>query len=181
MDETFSQTARTATATCVVASVRSATPGTALGVSAAMPFLARGHLFAYNGALEGWPDATAPLAVGLGVRRLLRLDAVSDAALLWALVLARLDDGADIVDAVADVVAEAAATCGGRLNLLVTDGARVVATALGASLSYLEVHPGTTTGAVVASEPIDEDPGWRDVPDGSLVVATPTGVSVRRL
>ena len=31
-------------------------------------------------------------------------------------------------------------------------------------------------GVVVASEPYDDDPSWVDVPDGSLLVADPTGV-----
>jgi glutamine amidotransferase len=34
---------------------------------------------------------------------------------------------------------------------------------------------------VVASEPGDDEPGWTEVPDGSLVTATPRQVSVAPL
>ncbi len=188
-DETFAQTARHVQAGAVLASVRSATAGTARGVGAAMPFRHGRHLFAHNGALDGWPDAAAPLAATVGTRRLLRMEAMTDAALLWALVLDRLDLGADLVDAVAGVVDTARTMCGGRLNLLATDGVRIVATAAGASLSYrvratddaaaaTDRRPGHV---VVASEPVDDAPGWVDVPDDSLVVATTSGVRVEAL
>jgi hypothetical protein len=34
---------------------------------------------------------------------------------------------------------------------------------------------------VVASEPGDDEPGWTEVPDGSVVTATPQQVSVAEL
>jgi len=34
---------------------------------------------------------------------------------------------------------------------------------------------------VVASEPGDDEPGWTEVPDGSVVTATPEQVSVAEL
>ena len=55
----------------------------------------------------------------------------------------------------------------GRLNLVLTDGVVVVATACGDSLF---VRSGG--GVVVASEPFDDEPGWEPVPDRSLVEAT---------
>jgi len=51
------------------------------------------------------------------------------------------------------------------LNLLMTDGHALLATTWGDTLSYLE----TSDGFVVASEPWDDDPRWRDVPDRHLV------------
>lgn len=182
-DETFVELVRGPVpgAACIVASVRSATAGTAHGVAAAMPFRAGRYLFAHNGALDGWPDAAAPLAAGLDVRRLLRLDAVTDAALLWALVRDRLDTGLGLADAVADVTRAVLDGCGGRVNLLVADGRQVVATAAGASLSYLEPAAAAQHWCVLASEPVDDDPAWVDVPDRSLLVATAAGVQLRSL
>jgi glutamine amidotransferase len=186
-DETFTELARGQRPTGLLASVRSATPGMGHGVASAMPFRHGRLLFGHNGAIAGWPDAAAPLVAGLDPRWLLRMDAVTDAAFLWAMVLARIADGAEPANAVPDVVRTVRAECGGRLNLLVTDGERIVATAAGASLSYLLDTDPPEAGrpdrgwTVVASEPVDDDPRWVDVPDGSLVEASPDGVTVTPL
>ena len=49
--------------------------------------------------------------------------------------------------------------------MVLTDGHRIAATACGDSLFVQEEAP----GFVVASEPYDESPGWREVPDGSVI------------
>ncbi|PWS47306.1 class II glutamine amidotransferase, partial [Streptomyces sp. FT05W] len=131
-------------------------------------------LFSHNGAVRGWPGSLAPLAAGLPPERLLALAARSDSALLWALVLHRTAQGDEIGQAVADTVLDAgAAAPGSRLNLLLTDGSTIVATTWGDSLWYLH-DPGRRT--VVASEPYDDDPYWREVPDRTLLAATRTDV-----
>lgn len=63
----------------------------------------------------------------------------------------------------------AGAAPGSRLNLLLTDGRTIVATAWGDTLWYL-AEPGRH--AVVASEPYDDDPRWQEVPDRTLLTAT---------
>jgi len=68
-----------------------------------------------------------------------------------------------------------------RLNLVLSDGHRVAATACGDSLAVLSGVGPAEGGTVVASEPCDDDSAWQDVPDGSLVVATRAGVSVTSL
>jgi glutamine amidotransferase len=76
--------------------------------------------------------------------------------------------------ALADTVTEtAAAAPGSRLNLLLTDGDAIAATAWGDTLWYL-AEPGRRT--VVASEPYDDDPLWREVPDRTLLTASRTEV-----
>jgi glutamine amidotransferase len=55
------------------------------------------------------------------------------------------------------------------LNLLLTDGASVWATAWWHSLT-VRAEPDAVT---VASEPYDELPGWSAVPDRHLLVARP--------
>jgi glutamine amidotransferase len=39
----------------------------------------------------------------------------------------------------------------------------------------------TADGTALASEPWDDDPGWTDVPDRSLVEVTPDGMTVTTL
>ncbi len=58
-----------------------------------------------------------------------------------------------------------------NLNLLLTDGHQIVATRSGRSLF---VRTGTAMGdaAIVVSEPLDDDPNWRPVPDESLLTLT---------
>ncbi|MFD8962304.1 class II glutamine amidotransferase, partial [Streptomyces anulatus] len=86
----------------------------------------------------------------------------------------RTDAGDDVPRAVAETVREvAAAAPGSRLNLLLTDGETITATAWGDTLWYLTT-PGRRTS--VASEPYDDDPLWREVPDRTLLVATSTDV-----
>jgi glutamine amidotransferase len=167
--------ARTTSAGAFVAAVRSATVGMPVTESAAPPFTDGRILFSHNGVVAGWPGSVAELAAGLPPGDLLRLDAPTDAALLWALVRHRLRDGAGPADAVRDTVAEvSAAAPGSRLNLLLCNGSVLVASTAGHALSVLR-----PAGAVLlASEPLDGDPAWQPVPDGCLVVATPSTVDI---
>ncbi|HEY6797229.1 MAG TPA: ergothioneine biosynthesis protein EgtC [Kineosporiaceae bacterium] len=174
-DETLAELARVISAPALLAAVRSATPGTAPGTTAAAPFRAGRWLFSHNGALDGWPGTAAGLAAGLPPERLLALEARTDAALLWAATLDRLEAGATPGQALTDVVGAAlAGGGGGRLNLLLTDGCTIAATRHGASLSWRRL----AGGVVVASEPYDDGPDWSDVPDHHLLVADPDGVRV---
>ena len=75
------------------------------------------------------------------------------------------------------VSAVRAAGLDGRFNFLLTDGQVIAATAAGDTLFYRR-----RDGAVlVASEPGDDEPGWTEVPDGSVLTATPQQVSVTGL
>ncbi|MEJ2859658.1 ergothioneine biosynthesis protein EgtC [Actinomycetospora flava] len=172
-DASFLDLARGVTTTALVAAVRSATVGMPVSTAACAPFRADGRLFSHNGVVRGWPHSMADLAATLPALDLLTLEAATDSALLWALVRARLAAGKDVADAIAGVVAETlAAAPGSRLNLLVGDGEQIVATAVDHALSYRTHADGAVT---VASEPLDPDPAWVPVPDGSLLVARPGG------
>ncbi|MER6910283.1 ergothioneine biosynthesis protein EgtC [Streptomyces sp. NPDC000594] len=173
-DPTFADLARVVRSGSLLAAVRDATEPGADGEAACAPFADGPWLFSHNGAVTGWPGSLAPLARSLPVTDLLRLAARCDAALLWALVLRKLRDGDPAGQALADTVQEvAAAAPGSRLNLLLTDGATITATAWGDSLWSLSDTEGTV---VVASEPYDDDPRWREVPDRTLLVASRTDV-----
>ncbi|WP_326701315.1 ergothioneine biosynthesis protein EgtC [Streptomyces sp. NBC_01754] len=173
-DETFADLARVVRGTAFVGAVRDATWAGADGEAAAAPFASGPLLFSHNGAVRGWPGSLAPLAGTLPPERLLDLAARSDSALVWALVLRRIAEGDELPTALADTVTDiAGAAPGSRLNLLLTDGAAIVATAWGDSLWYLH-EPGHRT--VVASEPYDDAPYWHEVPDRTLLAATRTDV-----
>jgi glutamine amidotransferase len=120
--------------------------------------------------VRGWPGSVADAASALPVTDLLTLDAPTDAALLWALVRDRLRRGVDAAAALTEVVCTVAdAAPGSRLNLLLTDGASIWATAWDHALSVRV----TDDHALAASEPLDEPDTWTTVPDRHLVVAHP--------
>ncbi|MEU9082954.1 ergothioneine biosynthesis protein EgtC [Streptomyces sp. NPDC048357] len=179
-DLAFTDLARVVRSGAVLAAVRDATLPGADGEAAAAPFSDGPWLFSHNGAIRGWPDTAAPLAAGLPPEDLLRLAARTDSALVWALVLHRLRAGDDLGTALAEPVRElATAAPGSRLNLLVTDGTAIAATAWGDSLWYLAEAGARRT--VVASEPYDDDPRWCEVPDRTLLTATRTRVELTPL
>ncbi|MEV0170415.1 ergothioneine biosynthesis protein EgtC [Streptomyces sp. NPDC050803] len=173
-DLSFADLARVVRTTALLAAVRDATLPGADAEAAAAPFASGPWLFSHNGAVAGWPGSLAPLAQALPAADLLSLEARNDSALVWALVLARLRTGDEEGQALADTVTDvAAAAPGSRLNLLLTNGDTITATAWGDTLFYLST-PGR--GTVVASEPYDDDPHWQEVPDRTLLAASRTDV-----
>jgi len=184
-DESLPDLARVTRTGAMLGAVRSATAGTDPAACAAAPYTAGRWLFSLNGALAGWPAAggrpgaaVLGLAGGLAAADLLRLQARCDAALIWAMVQARLEAGEGAADALAGTVGDIAAAGGaGRFNLLLTDGAVITATAAGDSLCWRH----GPRGVVVASEPSDDEAGWHDVPDGSVIEATRAGAAVKPL
>ncbi|MEU6769594.1 ergothioneine biosynthesis protein EgtC [Streptomyces sp. NPDC046853] len=169
-DQSFADLARVVRSGALLAAVRDATEAGADGEAAAAPFSAGTWLFSHNGAVSGWPRSLAPVTRGLPAAELLSMEARCDSALVWALVLHRLRNGDDEGQALADTVVEvAAAAPGSRLNLLLTNGETITATAWGDTLWYL-AEPGRRT--VVASEPYDDDPHWCEVPDRTLLAAS---------
>jgi gamma-glutamyl hercynylcysteine S-oxide hydrolase len=178
-DPSLPDVARVTRSPAVLAAVRDATAGTALGEAAAAPFAFGPWLFSHNGMLADWPASAAALArAGVGAQELLSMEALTDSAFLWLLVLTRLRAGAPADVALAATIDAVEAGGGaGRFNFLLTDGNSIAATAAGDTLWYR--HAG---GAVtVASEPGDDDPGWTEVPDRQVLTAEPSHVTVRPL
>ena len=160
-DPSFASVAPALRSGCVLAAVRSATPGMPLEESAVAPFTDGRALLSHNGRVN---RAVLPPARDA--------ESTVDSALLAALVF---DRG---LDALGDTVVEVAGhDPGARLNLLAADGARLLATTWGDTLSVLT----TAEGTALASEPWDDDPAWTDVPDRSLVEVTPDGVALTPL
>lgn len=174
-DTSFAALARTVRSGAVLAAVRSATVGMPVTHTACAPFAAGRWLFSHNGVVTGWPHSMAGLAARLAMTDLLTLDAPTDSAVLWALVRHRLAAGQTPGCALAGVVTEVlAAAPASRLNLLITDGTTVAATAVYHAL-WVRAGP---QGVLVCSEPTDQASGWQPVPEGHLLTATPSGADI---
>jgi glutamine amidotransferase len=171
-DRSFDSLAGVVSSGAVLASVRNASPGLAIDESNTAPYVSGAWAFAHNGYVPGFRDAAGSgetLRALLHPRRAGGIEGGTDSETLFALLLQYLDDGARPDEAVAATVAAGfTAAPHSRLNLLLTDGAGIWATAAGDTL-YVRRAPATV---VVASEPYDDEPGWEPVPDGSLVSAT---------
>ncbi|HLR98765.1 ergothioneine biosynthesis protein EgtC [Mycolicibacillus parakoreensis] len=160
-DASFASVAPALTSGCVVAAVRSATIGMPIEASATAPFSDGRWLLSHNGVVD---------------RRVLpapsTAESACDSAVLAAVIF---DRGLDrLADTIVDV---GTADPQARLNVLAADGSRLLATAWGDTLSLLQ----RPDGVVVASEPYDDDPHWRDVPDRHLVDVSAAGITVTAL
>ncbi|WP_344566928.1 ergothioneine biosynthesis protein EgtC [Streptomyces axinellae] len=179
-DGSFPDLCRVVRSAGILAAVRDATEGCAGGEAAIAPFGAGNWLFSHNGAIAGWPASVAHVAARtLTPGELLDIEAHSDAALAWALVLHHLRADAAAATALARVAAAlSGAAPGSRLNFLLTDGHTLAGTAVGESLWYL---PRPHASLTVASEPYDTDPEWRQVPDGHVLTGDATRVELALL
>lgn len=175
-DRTFASLAGLVASDAVMASVRAATPPSPVEASCNAPFTAGEWLFSHNGTVNSFHDPATGLRVKLGQliseRRAGGIEGCSDSEVLFALALDRLDDGASLGEALTDVMATVLGLTTGRLNLMLTNGRGVAATAWGSSLFALEGTGLAAGGIVVASEPCDDEAGWEAVADGSLLEAS---------
>ncbi|HEX9682744.1 MAG TPA: ergothioneine biosynthesis protein EgtC [Acidimicrobiales bacterium] len=178
-DRSFPSIAGVISASAMVAAVRSATPPNPVEVSGVAPFAHEQWLFSLNGWIDGvWEGRGTELRRSLPPGLDARIRSASDGDLMFSLVLAALPTGADLADAVGRVVASLAVeNPKGPLNVLLSDGHSIIATAAGNSL-HIRSSPGSV---IVASEPLDERSGWMPVPDHSLVVATVDGATITAL
>jgi glutamine amidotransferase len=148
------------TSSCLVAAVRSATPPPPSEESGAAPFTSGPWLFSLNGAVA---DDLVALRRSVPDRWVAGIEGASDAEVVFALLLDRLDAGYEP----GAVLAWCVGAVAGRLNLLLSDGQGIWATAWGDTLYWRN----WSGGIVVASEPFDDDDDWVAVPEKSLVVA----------
>jgi gamma-glutamyl hercynylcysteine S-oxide hydrolase len=168
-DPSFASLAGLVSSNAVLAAVRNASPGMPITETSTAPFTDGPWLYSHNGFVPGFLSE-----VGQELRRKVskpRANAMAgaiDSQLLFALVLDRLDAGASPADALVSVIELVDDGAKARLNLLLTDGERIVATAWGNSLFVFDDRQ-LTGAVVVASEPFDDDERWAIVPDGSVV------------
>ena len=168
-----------------IAAVRSASPGIPFGAQNVHPFVHEGIAGTHNGFIRGYRGPVGrALLDQLPDDLHAAMGAVSDALALFMTALRHLRDDAegDLAAAAAAAVLEVQALCAAAgeqttLNLLLSDGERIVATRAshGAPPNTLYTlrggarWPGAT---LLASEPLDDDEGWEPVPDGHAVVLT---------
>jgi glutamine amidotransferase len=177
-DASFASWAGLVHTTAVVAALRSATPPSPLELSGNAPFAAGPWLFSLNGIVEGYREG-----VGALLRRQcspVRESAIigsTDGEVLFALVLTLLDEGRTPPEALVEVHERVQLQRGGRVNLLLGDGARLHATR-GIDSLYVRATGLATT---IASEATDDDPSWQAVPEQTLVTATASGVHLEPL
>jgi gamma-glutamyl hercynylcysteine S-oxide hydrolase len=160
-DASFRSVAPTIASGCIVAAVRSATVGMPIEDSAVAPFTDGHWLLSHNGRVDRAALPVNPKA-----------ESTCDSALLAAYVFAA--GATRVADVVAGIGRRDPAA---RLNLLLANGSRLLATTWGDTLSYLV----TASGVAVASEPYDDDPAWVDVPDHHLVDVTGADITVINL
>jgi len=167
-DASLASVARHVTVSAVLAAVRSASAGMPADAGAAAPFARGPWLVSHNGVVD-----RAALPAGSWQRA----ESTCDAAILAVGVLDVLEAGGGGPGLGALVAELGGRVPEARLNLLAGDGRSIIATAWGDSLWVLAAADGTA----VASEPWDDDPGWREVPDRTLLTAGPDGVALTPL
>ncbi|HEX9467437.1 MAG TPA: class II glutamine amidotransferase, partial [Acidimicrobiia bacterium] len=173
-DGRFADRARELHASAVLAAARLASPGAAIEESGNAPFVAGRWAFSLNGLVHDFgAEAGNALRARIGPAMVDQLVGDSDSEVVFAVVRARLESGDSPGEALRATIDEITTITTGRFNLLLTDGHRVAATRFGNSLFVRE--------GMVASEPIDNRPDWRVVPDCSLVEIEGAAVSVSSL
>ena len=178
-DLSFASIAGLVSSNAVLAAVRSASPGMPVEETSTPPFTEGPWLFSHNGFVPGFRSG-----VGRELRRKVSetrahgILGATDSELLFALVLDRLDAGTPPAYALVSVVDLVEELTTARLNLLLTDGERIAATACRNSLFVFDDRQ-LTGAVVVASEPYDDDAGWEVVKDGSVVELSDDKLEVR--
>ena len=157
-DASFASVAPALRSGCVVAAVRSASVGMPIEPSASAPFTDGEWLLSHNGLVD---RAVLPLSANA--------ESTCDSAILAALIFERG------LDALGDTIVEVAASDpNARLNILASNGSRLVATTWGDTLSVLR----RVDGVVLASEPYDDNPDWQEIPDRHLVSDVGTDIEL---
>ncbi|HEY8200108.1 MAG TPA: ergothioneine biosynthesis protein EgtC [Actinomycetota bacterium] len=181
-DRSFGSLAGLVASAAVLAVLRDATPPAVAEESGTPPFGDGPWLFAHNGAVDGFAEAGdgigGTLRRRLSDRRLGGLQGATDSEVLFGLILDRIDAGACPGEAMVSVIDTVEELSGGRMNMVLTDGTRVTATSWGDSLYTLQHGPPGAETRIIASEPFDDTPAWRPVPDRSVVEAGPEGIQV---
>lgn len=192
-DRSFAGMAGKIRSSAVFGAVRSATPGLPAEESGVPPFASGAFAFMHNGAIENFRHGPMRLLRDtLGDESYAGLLGVTDSETVFAAVLDRLGEGADLAGALEEAVRRVAGVCerlGRRatLNLALTDGQEMAfvrhsTEGPGNSLYLLEGGEAFPEAVVVASERLDGDGGWRGVPDRHLLaVDAEGGITLRPL
>ena len=177
---------------CILANVRSATPGFGLDQSNCQPFTYGRLSFMHNGFLEKSRDGLLrKMRDALHDEYYRLINGSTDSEHLFALILNFLHGQASTPQAYAAALQQTVAqlldwTRGQEmhmaLNMVLSDGEHVVAlrcanTSPAPSLYYLIDGEDFPEAVVIASEKLSADPGWKTVPEG-YVVSCSNGVDI---
>jgi glutamine amidotransferase len=180
-DRSFAGISPRIRARTVFAAVRSATPGLPVEESGVPPFSSGPYLFMHNGAIMDFRrKAMRPLRERLSDEAYSGLLGVTDSETMFAGLMDLLrEDPADLAGAARETIRRVTEVCDGleieaSLNLAATDGTGMVFTRYstdgpGNSLYVLEDAGAFPAAVVVASERLDGDHAWREVPDRHLL------------
>jgi glutamine amidotransferase len=169
---------------CVVANVRSATPGLPVDLSNCSPFRFGQMLATHNGFIRRFRETLyRRLREALDDEHYRAVHGVTDSEHIAAFVLSRWSrEGGDLASALARALetlfgwgaeAEVDLSC----NLIFTDGRQLVACRAAnrdpvPSLYFLKDDPRFAGAVLVASEPLFESPGWESFPEGGILTVT---------
>lgn len=160
-DASFASVAPALRSGCFVAAVRSATVGMPIEPSASAPFSDGNWLLSHNGIVD---------------RAVLPASAMAESTVDSAVLAAHIFERG--MDALGDTVIRVGTRDpSARLNILAGNGSTLLATTWGDTLFSLR----RDDGIVLASEPYDDDPSWRDIPDRHLVEVTGTNLTLTPL
>lgn len=173
-----------------VAAVRSATPGIPFGAAFAAPFALHGLAFAHNGFIASYRERVMrPLLAALPEELFALATGASDSLGVFLTVLAA--GGGTLAERVARGLGRVVALCAdagvpARLNLAAVEAGGAVLTrwSTAGPCNTLWVAQGAARwpGALLAaSEPLDDDPAWREVPPCSLVTLAGGRIDVHPL
>ncbi len=180
-DKSFESISARILSRTIFAAVRSATPGLPVEESGVPPFASGRFMFTHNGAIEDFRrTAMRPLRDALSDEAHAGLLGVTDSETIFAVLLDRLsEDPGDLPKALMATVHHVADVCEelsvkATLNLAATDGETMAFTrhsteGPGNSLYLIDNGKVFPDAVIVASERLDGDPGWRQVPDRHLL------------
>lgn len=167
-----------------LANVRSATDPRSSGYANTQPFHHEDLLFLHNGFIEDFPVVRGELRDWLEPSFERLISGTTDSEYLFAALcqLRRNEPSArDLTGCMAALLTDLWGRLAHRpalLNCVVSDGHRLIGLrhARNADAPSLYVHPhhrGLNGGHLIASEPLDEERGWRSVPPDHFVVVEP--------
>lgn len=170
---------------CAVAALRNSTPGIPVDRSGLLPLVSGQYTFALNGFVPDFRSRyMRSLRASLSDERYGQLAGASDSETLFLLALDALDRGVPMLDALVEVVERVRERVGEReaqLNMVLTDGTRVIAVRTGTasatnSLYVAERPPLAPDGVVLASEPTHPDAAvWTRIDHHASVVLEADG------
>jgi gamma-glutamyl hercynylcysteine S-oxide hydrolase len=174
-----------------LALVRAATRGIPQGNAYVAPFLAGTMACVHNGWIGLFRERTARLLLnGLPDHLFARYHGASDSLVTFLVTLAELEQAGDgdLAAALRAAVLRIAAACrpvnaSATLTVAIGDGERIAAVR-----AAVDHDPGTLwvldrgarwpQAAVLASEPLDDDPFWRELGPGSIVELGRAGAKI---